>query len=83
MAIYKVGDPYKTTYSNAPVPPEGRYKIGSQVGIREGGVLVALYKVTATDDTNIEGEIIRVFKGKAPTDPRKTGPAANRKVKPL
>lgn len=83
MGTYKVGDAYKTTYPNPPVPPEGQHKIGTQIGIREGGVLVALYQVTATDGTNIEGKIIKVFKGKVPVDPRRGGPAANREVKPL
>lgn len=83
MAIYKVGDPYKTTYPNPPVSPEGQYKIGTVLGIREGGVLVALYKVTATDETNIEGEITKVFRGKVPMDPRRGGPPGNREVKPL
>lgn len=80
---YKKGDTFKAVYENAPIPPEQRYKIGQQVSIREDGVLVAIYEVTATDDTNIEGRIVRVFRYKGPVDPRRTRPAANRKTKPL
>lgn len=85
---YKIGDPYKTTYPDAPVSKERQYRIGRLAFIREDGLLVAIYKVTATDDTNIEGEIVNVFKAKAPTDPqstdpRKGGPTKNREVKPL
>lgn len=85
---YKVGDTYKAKYPDAPVSKERQHSVGAWVSVRENSILMAMCEVKKTDANEYEGEIVRVFKTKAPTspqstDPRKTGPAANREVKPL
>lgn len=80
---YNIGDSYKAEYPNPPVKPELQYKIGQWISIREEGVLVATCEIEKTNETEYEGKITKVFKAKVPVDPRKTGPAKNREVKPL
>jgi len=75
--MYKIGDKFQATYTNAPVAPEARYPIGSHVSIRGQGVLLAIYQVEETDDTHIRGTIIEVFEPPAKRlrrDPRRTRP---------
>lgn len=83
---YKLNDTYRAEYTNPPVSPEVQYKVGQWVSIREEGVLVAMCEVEKTNETGYEGKIVKVFGIKAParpTDPRKGGPAGNRRTRPL
>ena len=75
--MYKIGDKFQATYTNAPVAPEARYPIGTHVSIWLDGVLLAKYQVEETDDTHIVGTIIEVFEPPPKClrrDPRRTRP---------
>lgn len=57
---HQIGEKITTSYSDPPVSPEDRYKIGQEIGLSdiETGKRDATFKVILTDDTIIRGEII-------------------------
>ena len=58
---YHVGEEIICQYKDAPVSPEQQYEIGVVVDIMHKEELLARYRVTATDDTNIHGVVIEVL----------------------